>query len=31
MAVYARLKKQTDFVRFEETLDIKAILAMESG
>lgn len=31
MAVYARIHKEVGLVRFTETLDIKTILAMESG
>ncbi|GHE98467.1 ribonuclease H family protein [Thalassotalea profundi] len=31
MAVYARMQKEVELVRFTETLDIKTILAMESG
>lgn len=31
MAVIARSQKQASFVRYEETLDIKTILAMKSG
>ena len=31
MAVLARVKRQVDMIRYTETIDIKALLAMESG
>ena len=31
MAVLGRIKQQTGFIRYDQTLDIKTILAMESG